>query len=58
MTQSKIYVLGSINLDISISTSKIPQPAETVAGSSLFLTPGGKGANQAYGIWHPIKNNS
>ena len=48
MTQSKIYVLGSINLDISISTSKIPQPAETVAGSSLLLTPGKRCQS---GIW-------
>ena len=46
----KILVIGSLNMDFSIKTSKIPVPGETVIGDSFNLTPGGKGANQAFAI--------
>jgi ribokinase len=42
-----VVVLGSINIDIVVSTAKIARPGETVlAGKPVYL-PGGKGANQA-----------
>ncbi len=43
----KIYVLGSINMDMVITTPYIPQEGETLTGSNFFLNGGGKGANQA-----------
>ena len=42
-----IAVLGSINLDLSASVSRLPAPGETVTGATLSRFPGGKGANQA-----------
>lgn len=45
--KSKILVVGSLNMDISIRMGKIPVVGETVLGDSLLFTPGGKGANQA-----------
>ena len=42
-----IHVLGSINIDYSVAVSHLPTPGETIAGKSLDLTAGGKGANQA-----------
>ena len=42
----KIAVVGSINIDQSVETDRIPRKGETIAGQSLQYTPGGKGANQ------------
>lgn len=44
---AKVFVLGSINRDISIQTSRFPQVGETITGSGFFQTFGGKGSNQA-----------
>ena len=44
---NNIYVLGSINMDLVISTTYLPKKGETVNGSNFFLNSGGKGANQA-----------
>lgn len=43
----KIYVLGSINMDLVISAPYMPKSGETLSGQDFFLNPGGKGANQA-----------
>lgn len=43
----KISVVGSINMDQTVTASKIPLKGETVQGISLNYVPGGKGANQA-----------
>lgn len=42
-----IYVVGSVNLDYVARLQALPRPGETVLGSPLTKTPGGKGANQA-----------
>ncbi len=42
-----IYVVGSINLDYVARLKALPKPGETMLGSALEKTPGGKGANQA-----------
>ncbi|MDF2961018.1 MAG: rbsK [Paenibacillus sp.] len=43
----KIIVLGSANMDMVMQTSRIPELGETMKGEGFFLSPGGKGANQA-----------
>ncbi|MDF2700368.1 MAG: ribokinase [Haloplasmataceae bacterium] len=43
----KIVVFGSINTDLVISTSRIPENGETLKGNNFFTNHGGKGANQA-----------
>lgn len=43
----KISVLGSINMDMTVTAERIPHKGETLAGQSLHYIPGGKGANQA-----------
>ncbi len=43
----RIVVVGSINLDLVARCERLPQPGETVSGSSFSRFPGGKGANQA-----------
>ena len=43
----RITVLGSLNMDISVTVLRLAGPGETVLGSAARLQPGGKGANQA-----------
>lgn len=43
----RILVVGSINMDLAVRCPHIPAPGETILGSSLVQSPGGKGANQA-----------
>ena len=42
-----VTVLGSLNMDISVTVPRLPAPGATVLGSAARFTPGGKGANQA-----------
>ncbi len=42
-----ITVLGSANLDLIGTVSRIPRPGETVPGGAFSTAAGGKGANQA-----------
>lgn len=42
-----ITVLGSTNLDLIGTVSRIPRPGETVPGKDFSMAAGGKGANQA-----------
>lgn len=47
LKKPKILVVGSLNMDLIISTGKFPASGETVTGSGFSTAPGGKGANQA-----------
>jgi ribokinase len=42
-----VTVLGSLNMDISVTVPRLPAPGATVLGDAARFTPGGKGANQA-----------
>ncbi len=44
---SKIYIIGSINMDLVVSTDIVPSRGMTVSGYGFMTNPGGKGANQA-----------
>ncbi len=44
---AKIICVGSMNIDIAAYVTTLPRPGETVFGSSLASSPGGKGLNQA-----------
>jgi ribokinase len=44
---SKIVVIGSINMDIVNHVASFPEPGETITGLGTEYSPGGKGANQA-----------
>lgn len=43
----KIAVVGSINMDQTVTAERIPLKGETLQGGSIHYIPGGKGANQA-----------
>jgi ribokinase len=43
---ARVYVAGSINMDLVARTARHPLPGETVAGTHFATYPGGKGANQ------------
>lgn len=46
----KILVIGSSNTDMTVKTSHLPCPGETVLGGRFVMGPGGKGANQAVAV--------
>jgi ribokinase len=43
----RVTVLGSMNMDISVTVPRLPGPGATVLGSAARFAPGGKGGNQA-----------
>lgn len=43
----KIVVAGSLNMDLVVQASRLPQGGETIMGHAFSEIPGGKGANQA-----------
>jgi len=47
MASSKILVIGSVNVDFTMRTSRFPGPGETITATSCTKELGGKGANQA-----------
>lgn len=49
-TTPRITVVGSLNMDIVVSTDRLPALGETIAGRTVAYIPGGKGANQAFGL--------
>ncbi|NQV16086.1 ribokinase [bacterium] len=47
MRTNKVIVVGSYNVDLTITTNVFPKAGETVIGKNLTYGHGGKGANQA-----------
>ncbi len=43
----KIFVMGSMNMDLVITSPYMPKAGETLCGSGFMTNPGGKGGNQA-----------
>src|SRR5260370_32173123 len=43
----RVFVSGTINMDVGATADRQPQVGETVAGNAVLYFPGGKGANQA-----------
>ncbi len=47
VSAADVVVLGSANVDLTLSVATLPQPGETVLASGAARACGGKGANQA-----------
>lgn len=43
----RVFVAGSINMDVVVTAERHPKVGETIAGKEVLYFPGGKGANQA-----------
>ena len=46
----KIFVVGSLNMDLVIRAPYMPENGVTMQGEGFMANPGGKGANQATAI--------
>jgi ribokinase len=44
---SRVFVAGSINMDVVVTAGRHPRIGETISGNDVLYFPGGKGANQA-----------
>jgi ribokinase len=44
---SRVVVIGSANMDLTVRLERLPQLGETVTGGEFYTSFGGKGANQA-----------
>jgi ribokinase len=47
VSAARLTVLGSLNMDISVTVPRLPAPGATVLGGAAAFSPGGKGANHA-----------
>ncbi len=45
--KNKVCVIGSINVDLTVTIPHFHLPGETILGTSFAMFPGGKGGNQA-----------
>lgn len=50
MAGNRVWVAGSINVDLVARVGRFPAAGETVLGSRFDVFPGGKGANQAVAV--------
>lgn len=48
--KNKVFVIGSINMDLVMSLSRLPMLGESKKGHGFFQNQGGKGANQALAV--------
>jgi ribokinase len=46
-SEQAVVVVGSVNVDLSLTVPCLPRPGETVSGGGLIRSGGGKGGNQA-----------
>lgn len=46
----KIFVIGSLNMDLVIRAPYMPENGVTISGEGFMTNPGGKGANQAAAV--------
>ena len=46
----KVAIVGSMNVDYSVCVAHTPAVGETILADRLSITPGGKGANQAFAV--------
>ena len=46
MAERTVLIVGSANVDVSVSAPRLPQAGETVMGDTSLVSVGGKGANQ------------
>ncbi len=46
----KIVVVGTLNIDTVIKVPTVPHPGQTMMAEEVQIWPGGKGANQAFGV--------
>ncbi|MFD0677909.1 MULTISPECIES: ribokinase [unclassified Paenibacillus] len=49
MSHPHIVIVGSLNMDLVVTTERMPRVGETIEGQHIRYLPGGKGANQAVG---------